>query len=86
MTFVSLCDFIDVGIVFRIISIFRSIAFLTKVVLRVTVVSAPAIDNKGMQVWYNDLIRVTGNEGADIQFDKVITFALSRAVWLEAEI
>ena len=69
-------NFIDVGVVSRIVSVVVAIAFLAQIVLRVTVVSAPAVQYEGVQMWYNNLVVAAGNVGADVQLDIVVAQAI----------
>ena len=65
-------NFIDVGVVSRIVSVVVAIAFLAQIVLRVTVVSAPAVDDEGVQVRCYNLGVDAGNIGTNVQLDIVI--------------
>ena len=73
-------DFIDVGVVCRVVSVVVAVNFLTEVVLWVTVVSAPTVQSYRVQVWNVNLLSTALDEGVDRQFNKVVAQAVAEAL------
>ena len=67
---------VDVGIGSRIVCIIISIALLAQIILRVTIVCTPTVDNKGVQVRLCNLFTQTGNIGFDVQLHVIISQAV----------
>ena len=80
VSLISLGNLIDVGVVLGVVRIYVSVNFLTKVVLRVTVVSAPAVDDEGVQVRCNNLSVDAGNIGTNVQLDIVIAQSIGEGL------
>ena len=73
--------FIDVVVAGREVSVVVAVGFLAQIVLRVTVVSAPAGEGDGVQPWSVNFLCCAGNVGFDVQLNIIFTKAVDEALF-----